>query len=125
MRKILAASICFVSLAVHAATVPVEPVRVMMLNDNAAPAKGDRLAFQGGADADDCRFYGIVGDAGKVAINRMICPDNTATKVSMVVPLERKKSFVEALNTNVVTDWLAKSSRNYYLFPASGGTDEN
>lgn len=123
MRKILAASVCFVSLAVHAAAVPVEPVRVMMLNDNAAPAKGDRLAFQGGAD--NCRFYGIVGDGGKVAINRMICPDETTTKVSMVVPLERKISFTEALNTNVVTDWLAKSSRNYYLFPASGGTDEN
>lgn len=69
MRKILAASVFFVSLAAHAASVPLEPVRVQLLTDNPDPAKGDQLAFEGPAG---CVLAGSVNDARLVVINRKV-----------------------------------------------------
>lgn len=119
MRKILAASVCFVSLAVHSASIPLEPTRVQLLTDNPAPNKGDQLAFSvpGG-----CVLAGSVNDTRLVVINRKICPGVT-TSVVMVVPLDRKSSFTEALNNNAAGDWFTESNRNYYLFPVEAAGD--
>lgn len=119
MRKILAASVFFVSLAAHAASVPLEPVRVQLLTDNPDPAKGDQLAFEGPAG---CVLAGSVNDARLVVINRKVCPSGT-TSVTMVVPLDRQTSFTEAQNNNAALEWLTESSRNYYLFPVEAAGD--
>ena len=119
MRKILAASVFFVSLAAHAASVPLEPVRVQLLTDNPDPAKGDQLAFEGPAG---CVLAGSVNDARLVVINRKVCPSGTAS-VTMVVPLDRQASFTEAQNNNAALEWLTESSRNYHLFPVEAAGD--
>lgn len=115
MRKTLAASVFLVSLVAHAASVPLEPVRVHLLTDNPDPGKGDQLAFEGPAG---CVLAGSVNDARLVVINRKVCPSGT-TSVTMVVPLDRLASFTEAQaqNNNAALEWLTESSRNYYLFP--------
>lgn len=121
MRKILAVSVFFVSLVTHAASVPVEPVRVQLLTDNLDPAKGDQLAFEmpGG-----CVLAGSVNDARLVVINRKVCPSGT-TNVTMVVPLDRQASFTEeqAQKNSAALEWLSESSRNYHLFPVEAAGD--
>lgn len=121
MRKILAASVFFASLVTHAASVPVEPVRVQLLTDKLDPAKGDQLAFEmpGG-----CVLAGSVNAARLVVINRKVCPSGT-TNVTMVVPLDRQASFKEAQSqkNSAALKWLTESSRNYYLFPVEAAVD--
>ncbi|MHB9376210.1 hypothetical protein ALO95_200232 [Pseudomonas syringae pv. antirrhini] len=121
MRKILAASVFFASLVTHAASVPVEPVRVQLLTDKLDPAKGDQLAFEmpGG-----CVLAGSVNAARLVVINRKVCPSGT-TNVTMVVPLDKQASFKEAQSqkNSAALEWLTESSRNYYLFPVEAAVD--
>ncbi|MGG5276384.1 hypothetical protein [Pseudomonas syringae pv. coryli] len=119
MRKILAASVFLVSLAAHAASAPLEPVRVHLLTDNPDPAQGDQLAFEGPAG---CVLEGSVNDAKLVVIHRKVCPSGT-TSVTMVVPLDRQASFTEALNNNAALEWLTESRRNYYLIPVASAGD--
>nr|WP_172687405.1 hypothetical protein [Pseudomonas syringae] len=121
MRKILAASVFFASLVTHAASVPVEPVRVQLLTDKLDPAKGVQLAFEmpGG-----CVLAGSVNAARLVVINRKVCPSGT-TNVTMVVPLDRQASFKEAQSqkNSAALEWLTESTRNYYLFPVEAAVD--
>ncbi|WP_440057863.1 hypothetical protein [Pseudomonas fragariae (ex Marin et al. 2024)] len=119
MRTILAASVFVVSLAAHASSGPLEPVRVHLLTDNPDPAKGDQLAFEGPAG---CVLAGSVNDAKLVVINRKVCPSGT-TSVTMVVPLDRQASFTEALNNSAALEWLTESRRNYYLFSVDAAGD--
>ncbi len=119
MRKILAVSVFFVSLAAYAASVPLEPARVHLLTDNPDPVKGDQLDLEGAAG---CVLAGSVNDARLVVINRKVCPSGT-TSVTMVVPLDRQASFTEALNNNAALEWLTESRRNYYLFPVEAAGD--
>lgn len=123
MKKILAGSLFFVSLVAHAASEPLEPVRVQLLTDNPDPGKGDQLAFEG---PSGCVLAGSVNDARLVVINRKVCPSGT-TSVTMIVPLDRRASFNEAVNNNAALEWLTESSRNYYLFPveAAGNAGAN
>jgi hypothetical protein len=119
MRKMLAACACFVSLAVHAAVAPAAPERVVMLGDHAAPSKGDQLTFEG---ANGCVYTGTVDGQRLTVIDRKICPGIT-TMVAMVVPLDRKRGFIETLNSNIFLEWLTESSRNYYLFAVESAGD--
>lgn len=43
--------------------------------------------------------------------------------VTLVVPLDRKRGFTETLTSNIFTEWLTESSRNYYLFPVKAAGD--
>jgi len=119
MNKIFAASVFFFSLAAHAASMPLEPVRVQLMTHNLDPGKGDQLAFEGPAG---CVFVGSVNEARLVVINRKVCPGKT-TAVTLVVPLDRQASFTEARNNKAALDWLTESSRNHYLFPVEAAGD--
>lgn len=116
MKKILATAvlICSASMAANAASIPPEPARVQLLTDNPAPVKGDQLLF---SEEGGCALYGVVDAAMLAVISRRICP-GTSTDVTMVVPLNRAPSFIEALNGNdAALAWLTVSPRNYYMFP--------
>ncbi|WP_143502085.1 hypothetical protein [Pseudomonas sp. Irchel 3E13] len=119
MKKILVACACFVSLAVHAAAAQIVPERVVMVGDHSAPSNGDQLAFEG---AKGCIYTGTVDGQRLEVIDREICPGVT-TMVTLVVPLDRKSGFTETLTSNIFTEWLTESSRNYYLFPMKAAGD--